>query len=144
MQMLMSPSFQSALLYGHLFLVADHLRHVHRMTPKMNLNTTRSKILHIGFTSVDGYQSRFRSTTSHFGFPGQFATSAPNDCKMTFNTKRSKVPHICVTGVPEPRISLHIGLWPAVSALHAILRQVHWITPKGPGTYKESKTPSIY
>ncbi len=73
---------------------------VHQMTPKMTLNTKRSKLPH---THVYNYPNRvanftlFHSTARSFRVTGHFEISALNDPKMTLNTKRSEVPHIHVT-----------------------------------------------
>ena len=41
---------------------------------------------------------------------------------------------ICITSVPESQISVLLTLWPAVFELQAILKQMHWMTPKWPWT----------
>ena len=61
--------------------------------------------------------------------------------KMTLHTKRSKVPCIHVTTTPDSQISLCFTLRSIVFRLQAILRQLHWLTPKWPWRLKGQRYP---
>ncbi len=68
--------------------------------------------------------------TSHFRDTDHFETSTPNNPKMILNPTRSNVPHTCVTTINNPKF---LSVWlsrSAVFKIHAILRQVHWMTAK--------------
>ncbi len=43
-----------------------------------------------------------------------------------------KLPCICITSVPDSKISLRFALQPSIFETQAILIQVHWMTPKWP------------
>ena len=51
-----------------------------------------------------------------------------------YSPTRSNVLNICITSIPRFQILLNFALWPADVDIQAILRQVHWITPKWPWT----------
>ncbi len=119
LQLPSSPKFHSVLLYGQRFS-----RQVHRMTPKMILNTKRLQL---------PQSPKFHSIlASRFRVKGHFETSALNDPNMTLNTKKIKIHHISCCIRPESQISLHCALWPAAFVSQAILRQIHQMTPKWP------------
>ncbi len=82
----------------------------------------------------------FRSTASRFWVTGHYETSAPNDPQMTL---RSNAPRVCATSVSESQLSVCFALRPAFLELQAILRQVHWMTPKWPWTL-QGQLYSIY
>ena len=93
---------------GNLFELQAILREVHRMVPKMTLNTTRSKLPHICFTSV--HESQI-SVSFALLYNQPFWSYRPfwDKCsewpQISLNTTRSKV--------LESQISLHYAL-PAV------------------------------
>ncbi len=69
------------------------LRQVHRITPKMTLNTNRSKVpIYIQTQPRLPIFAPFRSTASHFRVTCHFETSELNDPKTTLNTNRLKDP----------------------------------------------------
>ncbi len=93
---------------------------------------------------------RFPSPKFHsvFRVTGRFETNATNDPKMTLHNKRSKEPHINVySSTPSPRPPDRESqiLLCAIFKLQAILKEVHWMTPKRPGTLKgQIKVPCIH
>ena len=56
-------------------------------------------------------------------------------------TRSTNVRHICITTIPECQISLCFALQPAITEIQAILRQVHWMTPKWPWTLQGKRYP---
>ncbi len=70
----------------------------------------------------------FHCTTKRFLLASHFATSAPNDPKITLTNTRSKV-LICVNRFPDSQFSIRFAAWPAVFDLQANLRQMHLMTP---------------
>ncbi len=74
--------------------VTSHFETIAPNVPKVNCNTARSKLPHIGSTITPlppSQMSLFRCTAKHFGVTGHTDTSAQNDPKMIFSIKRSKV-----------------------------------------------------
>ncbi len=82
--------------------------------------------------------SKFHPMTSHFQVTGHFEQLYQNDPKMPLSPTRSNVPHMCVTSIHRSHISLCFTLQPAVFEIQAILRQVHWMTPKWPWTTRSN------
>ncbi len=112
------------------FWVTWHLTQVPRMTPKY-LNSKRSKVPRIQVTATRESQISLRFVL----WPGVLGPKWP------LNTNRSKVPHILVTTTSQSQISLHFALQPSVLELLAILRQMHWMTPKWPWALKGQRFP---
>ena len=127
------------------FRVTVHFEKSALNDPKMSLNTTSSNVPHMCYLChwFPNF-TPFCSTASCFWYIGHFGTSASNDPKMTLNPTRLNVPNICTTTVPESQISLSFPLRPALFEIQAILRQVHWITPKWPWTLKSQITLYMY
>ncbi len=95
---------------------------------------------HYNYPRVKNFNP-FRSTVSHVWVITYFETSTPNDLHMTLNTKRSNVAYIHVTTTPESQISPCFSVRTVAFELQAILRQVHWMTPKLPWTLKGQRYP---
>ncbi len=92
--------------------------------------------------------SPFPSTTSRFQVMGHFQTwskvppytcyyspwkvsgKCTNDHKWPWTIQDQRYPHICVISLPESQILVRFPLRPVIFKSQAILRQVHWITPK--------------
>ena len=92
---------------GNLFELQAILREVHRMVPKMTLNTTRSKVPHICFTSVHGSQISASFALQPVVLELQAISDKCSEWpQISLNTTRSKV--------LESQISLHYALRPTV------------------------------
>ncbi len=147
----MSSKYQSDSLYGD-------PRQMHRMTPKWpwTLKDQRYPIhilqRHVP-TTLNFHSVPLLRWTPNFhsvallGWP--FSSYMPfwDKCTeiMTLNTKRSKVHHIQLfISTLELKISVCFTLRWSVFELQAILRQVHWMTPKWPWTIKGQRYPYIY
>ncbi len=75
------------------------------------------------------------------GVTGRFQTIVPNVPKITFNTNSSKyTPYIVYCTTLSTKFT-RFALQPSIFELQAILRQVHWITPKLPWTLKGQRYP---
>ena len=96
------------------------------MTPKWPSTLQGHIVPHVLLVSTVTYFTPFRSTTSRFWNTGHFETSAPNDPKLTLNPT---LPYIGITTVPKSHC---FALQATIFKLQAILRQVHWTTPKRP------------
>lgn len=62
--------------------------------PKMTLNTTRSKIIHVILSLPDPKFKPFCPTGCQFRVACHFEKGAPNHPKFTFYTKRPNIPNI--------------------------------------------------
>ncbi len=70
-----------------------------------------------------------RSMTSRFRVAIHFEISARNDPKDIEHYEVKSTEYMsCVTSLPESQMSVHSLLWPAVSQLQAILRQLYRMT----------------
>ncbi len=64
--------------------------------------------------------------------------------QRTLKPTRSNVPITCVTWIPDSPISVCFSLWPVVSELQAILRQMHQMNPQMTlEHYKVKATPYV-
>ncbi len=80
--------------------------------PKLTFNTKRSKV-HVPHICITYYVlvpnvTPFRSRSSRFRFTGHFETSVPNYLKLALNPTKRKVSRICVTTVPESKVSVRL------------------------------------
>ena len=136
-------------LWPAIFEIQVILRQIHRMTPK-GLWTlqghTRSYVPQIyifyHYQRVPSF-TPFHSTTRDFWNTGHFEKRSELWPQIDLEPYKVKLPYIGIRGVPESQISLRFALRPAVFESHAILRQMHQMTPNDLEHYKVKGTPHI-
>ncbi len=135
------PNFTRFALTPTLVELQAILRKMHQMTPN-DLKPYKGQMYPIDVYSQAPNFTPFHCTTSLFPDTGHFETSAQNELILTLNPTRSNhTTYICITSVPESPISLHFSVRPATVEIQAILRQLHWMTPKWPWSLQGQRYP---
>ena len=109
------------------FTIIPILVQVQRMIPiwHWTLQSKRDNIF--VFLMSRASKFRFNSTSSYKPFWEKCTEWPQNDLEYR---KVKRTPYMCCYGVPKSKIVVCFALWLTVLELHAILKQVHRMTPK--------------
>ncbi len=105
--------------------------------PQIDLEPYQVKLPYICINGVPDSQILLRSLHDQsFSRCGPFWDMCTEWPQIDIEPYKVKSPYICITSVPDSQISLRFAERPTIFEILAILRKVHWMTPKWPWTYK--------